>query len=539
MFPQLPANLADLTDEDLATLETDLTVAVANAAATGHNPDELADAAGDLQAVIVETSLRARIHDVRDDLLAELAALTDTPPDEQPADEPAAEPAADAEQPAAADETAEQAADEPAAEEPDQVIDPAALAANDPITVPARPADTANTTVVLATDLRGRGTGSVVADIDDLTGVLHDAARRLPDPSGRVQVAAISLNDGGPAFTDNPDANGQIIADIVAEHTTVASLTAAGGWCRPSAVRYDFFSIEASDGLVDLPEVTVTAGLRYPVSPSVNDLLATDALWLWTETNDVAAATDEQVRKTELRIPCVTFNETRLDAHGVTLRHGNLSDRAWPALTQRMTRLALVAHNHTVNSRFLTAMASGSTAIDLTAEITMSSVTAAFLHAVTLRAEIYRSYYKMSQDALIEAVAPGWLRGAFQTDISKRSGVLELGLTDNDIAAALAARNIRVQWVEDWQQPSISAEKFPVTADVLLYAPGTWARGNGGTLDLGVVRDHTLNAMNDHTALWTEQFLSLMKFGYRSEKVTIPVNTRGAAFCCDSSFVGS
>ena len=79
MFPQLPANLADLTDEDLATLETDLTVAVANAAATGHNPDELADAAGDLQAVIVETSLRARIHDVRDDLLAELAALTDTP----------------------------------------------------------------------------------------------------------------------------------------------------------------------------------------------------------------------------------------------------------------------------------------------------------------------------------------------------------------------------------------------------------------------------------------------------------------------------
>lgn len=551
MFPEIPQNLAALNDEELATLESKLQSALNAIVASGVDlTDEARDAAvvlQDVEAIIatraVMTELASGMEDrIREEVLAAITAQLS----EQGSDEPASEieveggPVDPGEQAADAEEDAEKIKDD--AEGDDDADDegdpsPSELGANDTNRVPARPADTTNAQVTLATDLRGHTVGEPIADLDSLAGLLSDAAKRLPDPSGNVAVASITLADAGPAFTDNADHNGEIIAEVTRTHDTAESLVAAGGWCRPSDYRYDFFSIEASGGMVDLPEVSVSAGLRYPVSPSINDLLATDALWLWTEADDITAASNSTPRKTELRIPCVTFEETRLDAHGVTLRHGNLSDRAWPSLTKRITGLTLAAHNHTVNSRFLAAMASDSTPFDLTQEITVSSVTAAFLHAVTLRAEVYRDLYKMDSNALLEVVAPDWIPGSVQTDVSKREGLLEINFEKTRITSALAARNIRVQWVDDWQNLSASAEEFPSSADFLLYAPGTWVRGNGGSLDLGVVRDSTLNAMNDHTALWTEQFLSLMKFGYRSERVTFPVKTTGATY--SGSAIGS
>ena len=51
-----------------------------------------------------------------------------------------------------------------------------------------------------------------------------------------------------------------------------------------------------------------------------------------------------------------------------------------------------------------------------------------------------------------------------------------------------------------------------------------------GSLDLGVHRDSTLNETNDYTALWTEQFLSLMRFGPESRKITVDVRVTGETY---------
>ena len=59
---------------------------------------------------------------------------------------------------------------------------------------------------------------------------------------------------------------------------------------------------------------------------------------------------------------------------------------------------------------------------------------------------------------------------------------------------------------------------------------GTWVVGRGGSLDLGVHRDSTLNETNDYTALWTEQFLSLMRFGPESRKITVDVRVTGETY---------
>jgi hypothetical protein len=71
-----------------------------------------------------------------------------------------------------------------------------------------------------------------------------------------------------------------------------------------------------------------------------------------------------------------------------------------------------------------------------------------------------------------------------------------------------------------------------------LYAPGTVARGNGMSLDLGVVRDSTLNATNDFTAAWMEECHLIAQFGHEVREYTInvcPDGTTGAAdltSCC-------
>src|SRR5690606_17896554 len=52
------------------------------------------------------------------------------------------------------------------------------------------------------------------------------------------------------------------------------ALVAAGGWCAPSEIRYDFFNIAGSSGMIDLPTFGVTrGGVQFPISPSLADAI--------------------------------------------------------------------------------------------------------------------------------------------------------------------------------------------------------------------------------------------------------------------------
>jgi hypothetical protein len=61
----------------------------------------------------------------------------------------------------------------------------------------------------------------------------------------------------------------------------------------------------------------------------------------------------------------------------------------------------------------------------------------------------------------------------------------------------------------------------------LLYAAGSYVRGDGGTIDLGVVRDSILNATNDFTAAWTEQLYLVAQVGPDAREVTVAINVDG------------
>lgn len=320
------------------------------------------------------------------------------------------------------------------------------------------------------------------------------------------------------------------------------ALVAAGGWCAPSEISYGFFDISCEDGMIDLPEFGIQrGGIRWPTSPSIADVFTgsfTNATnpWLWTESDDILTVTGS-TNKPCVRVPCPTFNEARLECYGICLTAGNLTDNAYPEATQHYLGLLRSAHYHAMNQRYIATIAALSTSVAATGlALGGSSFSSDMLSTAEWAAIDYRIRYGMCDDAVLEMVLPTWAKAPFRRDMAMRSGgTLEhMNITDQMINDWFDTRRVRVQWVKDWQvrglnQPGGASPGtiYPLSVDFLLYAAGTFARGNGLTLDLGVTRDSVLNAENDHTAAWTEECHLIVQRGVASRKYTVSICAGG------------
>jgi hypothetical protein len=316
-----------------------------------------------------------------------------------------------------------------------------------------------------------------------------------------------------------------------------SALLAAGGWCSPSEISYDFYNVVAMDGGLDLPTTGIRrGGMRWPTSPSFGDLASSTGLWHWNETQDIAAATGtgQSGSKTCARVPCASFNEARLEGEGICITAGNLTTDAWPEQIANFLRLVNATHFHRVNSYFINQLISQSTAVTLTQ--TNTSFTSALFAGIEHQVWDYRTKFAMADADILEVVLPNWVLGQLRADISRRNGLDEPNsanaVTDAMIAAWFSMRYVRVQFVQDFDvrasgqfgQSSPLSTAWPTAVRFLIYAAGTFVRGNGLSLDLGIIRDSTLNATNDYTAAWSEEFFLLAKIGHESRIVTLGVS---------------
>lgn len=386
------------------------------------------------------------------------------------------------------------------------------------------------------------------------------AVRRPGDPYGGVQVASIA-NDYATVLSDtSPSDVVQAYIERLATQRSAGqfeAMVAGGGWCAPSQNRYDFFNIACEGGMIDLPTFGVErGGVNFPVSPSLADTFSpaipwytafsnATVPWLWTETDDILTVTGS-TNKPCIRVPCSSMTNVRLECYGICLTAGNLADNAWPESTRNFLRLLMAAHYHAQNARYIQAIVTAAGTEITGCTPAGSGTVAPILGTAELGAWDYRTRYGMCDTDVLEFVLPAWSKGAVRQDLSKRTGVSDfMCVTDAQIAAWFDCRNLRVQFVDDWQvraanQPGAATAitGWPTLVNGLLYAAGTVARGNGMSLDLGVVRDSTLNAENDFTAAWMEECHLIAQFGHqvRNYRINIcPDGTTGAAdltSCC-------
>jgi hypothetical protein len=419
--------------------------------------------------------------------------------------------------------------------------------------------------ITASVDIPGVAAGQTLPTLEALGEAFRAKAKAVPITmagQGAARHLVASVRNRFDHTVDNRTPHAEVerlMRSMVGRFDNAEALVAGGGWCAPSEIRYDFFNIaSAAPRMIDLPTVGVSrGGIRFPVSPAIGDTFfqanagsnpasgfggfafsmsnATDP-WLWTESDDALTVTGS-VNKPTLRVPCPSFSEVRLECYGISLTAGNLTDDAYPESTQNFIQLLRAAYAHAINARLISLMVTASeSAVSIGSAA--HGVIPQLPNAVALAATDYRTRFAMDENAILEVVLPFWILEMARADLGYKPGndsPDDMAVADATIISMFTARNVRPQFVSDWQVratglPGVSTNNlaaWPTSVDFLLYAAGTFLHGNGLQLDLGVIRDSVLNAENDYSALWAEECHLIAKVGHQSRRYTAAIRVDG------------
>jgi len=364
------------------------------------------------------------------------------------------------------------------------------------------------------------------------SGVYHPLARWRRNATEEFSVGMRQQDDD------------EVINRLVAAHQPKwdrAQGQFAAGWCAPSETLYELCpSLTSLDGLVDVPEVVATrGGVRTTSGPDFATLYADASVGQILTEAQVAAGTV----KTCIEVDCPPFTETRLDVNPLCVTGNLLAQAGYPEYYERFIREVVAANTHKINGNVLTRMATASTAVTLpgtTGPVDTSSVSW-FLDAASLYATWLRERYRTALDQVVEVVAPHWYYQQQVADLSRRNGV-DILVAAQRLNEAYAERNIRVQWVYDWQgmpaTPALTANRA-TTVQVLIYLPGTFVKLVAPVISLGTLHSAAQLATNQYTALFVEDGFNVLERCFQSLLLTIPTcpsGTTGAASgSCDST----
>lgn len=311
----------------------------------------------------------------------------------------------------------------------------------------------------------------------------------------------------------------RVIDEMLREVKTSGALVASGGFCAPAEPVYEFFSISDRDGMIQLPTVGAPRGqLVYPVSSSFADIQAT-AAWnaalgnQHTNAEDIAATT-----KPTYAVACPTTTTCAVAAYTNILQFGNFAQRFYPESVAHAIAESMTFSAHKVNGTLIGLMVSASTAHN--GGDTGGGGLVNVANIINFEAMKYRDEYRMSPSARLTLVSPAWVRDALVADLIARQSTTDMGNARARVVAVFESILVDVQWVQDWQSPadgvpSADDNGWRTAADFMLFAPGTFVRMDQGTLDLGIVRDSTLNATNDFQ-IFTESFEGICEVGHDS-----------------------
>lgn len=301
------------------------------------------------------------------------------------------------------------------------------------------------------------------------------------------------------------------------------SLAAAGGWCAPSENMYGLCQKETLDGIIDLPEVGVNrGGINYTPGPDFSAIYAA-AGFVQTEAQAEAGDT-----KPCTEIDCPPFQEVRLDAVGICVSAPILTRAAYPELVQRWIEGTIVANQHKVAARLITAMQTAlGTALAPT--LTGTPITWSLLTMLEWHAEMERQAYRLGESETLEVKAPRWLRVVVRADLANRAGVAAESVSNAQIAQHFADRGVAIQWILNYQEigTPLTSVAFPSTVEVMMYPAGTFVKGTADVINLDTVYDSTGLAVNTYTAAFAEDGVLIAKMCHGGKRITLPVHVTG------------
>ncbi len=321
------------------------------------------------------------------------------------------------------------------------------------------------------------------------------------------------------------------------------SIVASGGWCAPTDVDYGLVQIsEAGRPVRDsLPAFQATrGGLRVATSPTLADVVvsydASDpdaAISVWDN------ATDEDpdgATKGVQVVPCPEFNEYLTEAIVKRLRVGNFGARAYPEKVAQFNELALAAHARVGETMLLNSIKTASTAVTVGQSFGASRD---IIEAVKRAAAAYRSRHR-APNVVLRAIVPRWITTLGDVDLLRGFQSEAAFVTEGEsiFRAGLAGAGVNVTFYDDTpttgtsqifgSQGAGALSAWPGQVQWGLYDEGHHLFLDGGTLDLGIVRDANLNSTNDFET-FVETFEGLAHRGIESLWITSTVCPDGTS----------
>ena len=416
---------------------------------------------------------------------------------------------------------------------------PVTAAANEPDALIEAPADrrpvaqasVAPVAITAGADIPGYTAGSAITDMSEVAQAMSKrlhTLRRVNGGDGEQHIVA-SITTQYPedrTLSTDAESNWGKIQKVVGPEALVAS----GGHQAPFEVKYDIFGLGTAVRPVRdcLPRFQADrGGIRYIVPPVLSSY--GDAVGIWTAAND-SAETPSPAAKLSLTVTAASETTVATDAVTLQLQFGNLLTRAYPELIARHNELGLIQHAREAEGNLLTKIGDASTAVTSTSII---GVARDFLVQIGRAAAAYRSRHRLEADAPLRAIMPAWIKDAMAADLALSMPGDSLLNAYSEIDGLLASRGINVCYTIDGSaltgsQGSGAMNEFTDTFIWYLFAEGTFLFLDGGTLDLGIIRDSTLVGTNDYK-MFVETFEGVAKVGVESLKVTSTISVNGAA----------
>ena len=407
------------------------------------------------------------------------------------------------------------------------------------IEVPADRRPTSRTTeaavaITAGADIPGYTAGSSISSMAEVAEAmakrLH-GLRRVNGGDGEQHIVA-SISTQFPearTLTQDAQANWDKVQAVVGPEALVAS----GGHQAPFEVKYDIFGLGSAVRPVrdSLPRFQADrGGIRYITPPVLSSYAS--AVGVWTAAND-SAETPSPASKLSLTVAAAAETTVSTDAVTLQLQFGNLLSRAYPELIARHNELGLIQHAREAEGNLMAKIGAASTAVTSTSVIGMGRD---FLVQLGRAAAAYRSRHRLDADAPLRAIIPAWVKDAMAADLTLAAPGDSTLNAYAEIDAYIASRGIIATYALDSAsgasyfaaQGSGAMNEFPDTFIWYLFAEGSFLFLDGGTLDLGVIRDSTLVGTNDYK-MFVETFENVALVGVESLQVTSTINVNGVA----------
>ena len=388
--------------------------------------------------------------------------------------------------------------------------------------------------ITAGADIPGYTAGSSISSMAEVAEAmakrLH-GLRRVNGGDGEQHIVASISTQFPEERTLNQDA--QANWDKVQAVVGPEALVAAGGHQAPFEVKYDIFGIGSAVRPVrdSLPRFQADrGGIRYITPPVLSSYAG--AVGVWTAAND-SAETPSPASKLSLTVAAASETTVSTDAVTLQLQFGNLLSRAYPELIARHNELGLIQHAREAEGNLMAKIGAASTAVTSTSVIGMGRD---FLVQLGRAAAAYRSRHRLDADAPLRAIIPAWVKDAMAADLTIAMPGDSTLNAYAEIDAYIASRGIITTYALDTAggasyfsaQSSGAMNEFPDTFVWYLFSEGSFLFLDGGTLDLGVIRDSTLVGTNDYK-MFVETFENVALVGVESLQVTSTINVNGVA----------